>query len=224
MKETTMQVLIIGAGTGGLALAHALKKSGVAVSVYERDRTRMDGLQGYRVGISPDGSRALQKCLPQDLYDTFIATCVRTPEHFNMVTEKWSEVLSIPVHVDEDNPANSERSVSRMSLRQVLLTGLEEYVHFDKKFTHYRRGKDGEIIAYFEDGTSAVGTVLVGADGSNSRVRKQLLPHAQLRDTGIISIGGKVPLTEHTRKLLPEKFIRGITAINARKDSLVSFM
>jgi 2-polyprenyl-6-methoxyphenol hydroxylase-like FAD-dependent oxidoreductase len=42
-------VLIIGAGTGGLALAQGLIKHGVAtVAVYERDRSRMDGLQGYR--------------------------------------------------------------------------------------------------------------------------------------------------------------------------------
>ena len=42
-----MKVLIIGAGTGGLCLAQRLKQSGVDVVVFERDRTRTDGLFGY---------------------------------------------------------------------------------------------------------------------------------------------------------------------------------
>jgi 2-polyprenyl-6-methoxyphenol hydroxylase-like FAD-dependent oxidoreductase len=59
MSTTPLHVLIIGAGTGGLCLAHGLKRAGISVAVYERDRTRTGGLQGYRVGIDPDGSRAL---------------------------------------------------------------------------------------------------------------------------------------------------------------------
>jgi choline dehydrogenase-like flavoprotein len=54
-------VIIIGAGTGGLGLAQGLKRAGISVGVYERDRTRADGLQGYRVGIDADGKRA---CAP----------------------------------------------------------------------------------------------------------------------------------------------------------------
>ena len=66
MSTAPLHVLIIGAGTGGLCLAHGLKRAGIGVAVYERDRTRTDGLQGYRVGIDSDGSRALHACLPRD--------------------------------------------------------------------------------------------------------------------------------------------------------------
>ena len=55
-----LEVIVIGAGTGGLCLAHGLKRAGITVNVYERDRTRKDGLQGYRVGLDADGSRALE--------------------------------------------------------------------------------------------------------------------------------------------------------------------
>jgi 2-polyprenyl-6-methoxyphenol hydroxylase-like FAD-dependent oxidoreductase len=45
-----LHVVIIGAGTGGLCLAHGLKRAGISVAVYERDPTRADGLHGCRPG------------------------------------------------------------------------------------------------------------------------------------------------------------------------------
>jgi choline dehydrogenase-like flavoprotein len=75
MPTSPINVIIIGAGTGGLCLAQGLKRAGISVAVYERDRTRADGLQGYRVGIDADGKRALRANLPPELYQTFVATC-----------------------------------------------------------------------------------------------------------------------------------------------------
>ncbi|MEU2789878.1 NAD(P)/FAD-dependent oxidoreductase [Streptomyces sp. NPDC007100] len=206
-----MRVIIIGAGTGGLALAHGLQRAGVGCAVYERDRTRGGGLQGYRVGIDHDGSRALSQLLPPGLFATFAATCARTPDRFNMFTEKYKEVLSLDgfARVSADR-AGAERSVSRMTLRQVLLTGLEDLVHFDKVFTRYENNPDGTVTAHFEDGTTATGDVLVGADGSQSPVRRQYLPHAELKDAGITAVAGKVPLTAETRALLTDRTIDGV--------------
>ena len=84
MTSTSPRVLVIGAGTGGLALAHGLIRAGIDVQVFERDALRTEGLHGYRVGIDPDGSRALRALLPRDLYDTFVATQARAPRWFNM--------------------------------------------------------------------------------------------------------------------------------------------
>ena len=184
-----MHVLIIGGGTGGMCLAHGLKQAGIPVSVYERVRTRSDGLHGYRVGIDPTGNQALQECLPQDLFETFIATCARAPEYLNVLTEKMKLTASIPLRGDDD-PIESERSVSRMTLRQVLFTGMEDVLEFDKTFTHYEQD-DGGVRAFFSDGTSATGDLLVAADGTNSAVRAQYLPHAGLKDTGIVAIAAR---------------------------------
>ncbi|NOU90331.1 NAD(P)-binding protein [Paenibacillus sp. LMG 31460] len=221
MDDSSVHVLIIGAGTGGLCLAHGLKKAGIRVTVYERDRTRSDGLMGYRVGIDPDGSRALYACLPSDLYDTFIASCARSPIYGNMLTEQLSELLSMGERPAVDpiahDPIDSEKSVSRMTLRQVLLTGLEDVVHFDKTFSRFEQYPNGKVIAYFEDGTSAVGDVLVAADGTSSRVRKQYLPQAKLEDSGLIGIAGKIPLNAETRALLPPKVLEGVSMVFAPK-------
>jgi 2-polyprenyl-6-methoxyphenol hydroxylase-like FAD-dependent oxidoreductase len=214
--KTPLRVMIVGAGTGGLCLAHGLKRAGIAVRVFERDRTRKDGLQGYRVGISPAGSYALQQCLPPDLFRLFVDTCARSPKYFNMLSEGMKELASMEIP-DTGDPVDSEKSVSRMTLRQVLLTGLEHEVEFDKKFVNYQKNEDGSVTAFFEDGGSGTGDVLVAADGARSKVRQQRLPQAQMEETGILSIGGKVPLTEETRALLSEKIRRGISLVMAPK-------
>jgi 2-polyprenyl-6-methoxyphenol hydroxylase-like FAD-dependent oxidoreductase len=215
MQKNALHVMIIGAGTGGLCLAHGLKRAGISVRVYERDRTRRDGLQGYRVGISPAGSYALKQCLPSDLFDLFVATCARAPRYFNMLTEQMAETLSIDVPTGD--AVNSEKSVSRMTLRQVLLTGLEDVVEFDKKFARYENNDDGTVTVFFEDGTQATGDVLIGADGAGSRLRKQRLPDARMEQTGIVSIGGKVPMTAESKALLSDKVFNGISLVMAPK-------
>jgi 2-polyprenyl-6-methoxyphenol hydroxylase-like FAD-dependent oxidoreductase len=217
-----MHVLIIGAGTGGLCLAQRLHGAGIRVSVFERDRTRTDGLFGYRVGISPDGSRALRSCLPPPLFETFKATAAITPQYTNFITEQLGELFSAGGPEDADllapvDPEASERSVSRMTLRQVLLTGLEDAVRFGKKFERYTQNPDGSVTAYFSDGTSATGDVLVGADGTSSKVCRQYLPHAKLVETDLFGVTGKLPLTDEVRALLTPEMLRGVTMVFAPK-------
>ncbi|GAA3193655.1 FAD-dependent oxidoreductase [Dactylosporangium siamense] len=206
-----MRVIVIGGGTGGMCLAHGLRRAGIDVQVFERHRTRTDGLHGYRVGIDPDGSRALKACLPPEVYDLFRRTCAAPPETFAFLDERLRHTLTVPLRPPADD-VNDEKSVSRMTLRQVLYTGIE--VRFGREFTHYEQ-HDGAVTAHFADGSTATGDLLVGADGTNSRVRAQLLPHARVEDSGVVAIGGKVALTERTRALLPEGVFPGIGLILA---------
>lgn len=39
-------VIVVGAGIGGLCLAQGLRRAGVSVAVYERNRSRTDRLEG----------------------------------------------------------------------------------------------------------------------------------------------------------------------------------
>ncbi|KAK8149239.1 hypothetical protein G3M48_007769 [Beauveria asiatica] len=221
----TLRVLIIGAGTGGLALAHALQKSraDVSLAVFERDRTRRDGLQGYRVGISPEGARSLAACVPADLFTIFQRTAAATPDYFNMVTEQLQELISLDgfSRASPDGVA-AEYSVSRMTLRQLLLTGLEEHVRFDRHFSHYTHNEDGTVTAHFHDGSAETGDVLVGAEGTGSPTRKQYLPHAVVRDSGLYGLGTKAPLNDETRALLTPQMLRGVTMVQGpRGDSTI---
>jgi 2-polyprenyl-6-methoxyphenol hydroxylase-like FAD-dependent oxidoreductase len=207
-----MHVIIIGGGTGGMCLAHGLRKAQVSVAVYERYRSREDGLYGYRVGIDPTGNRALKRCLPPALFDTFVATCARTPRYFNVLTEKMGSTASIPLR-GEAGEINTERSVSRSTLRQVLFTGMDDTVHYGKVFTHYTSNDDGTVTAHFADGTHATGDVLVSAEGTRSAVRGQYLPHAQIKDTGVTALATKTALTPETRALLPKEVEQGLSLI-----------
>lgn len=202
--SSELPVLVVGAGTGGLALAHGLLRAGIPVRVLERDRTRTDGLQGYRVGISPNGVRSLRACLPPELFDTFVGTAARDYAGYGMYTERFARLVSISSeHLRPEDDVVKDYSVSRMTLRQVLLTGLDDVVEFDRRFDRFDDHGDS-VTAHFTDGTSVTGGVLVGADGANSRIRRQYLPGATQTETGLIAIGGKRALTDDLRAALPE--------------------
>lgn len=213
MADSSFRVVVIGGGIGGLCLAQGLKKAGVSVSVFERDRSPTARLQGYRIHISPRGARALEECLPGELWRAFAASCGRSPLSFRFLTHRMEELLR--VESPEGSGAERHYSASRSRLRQVLLAGLDEAVKFDRVFSRYEVLIDGRVRAHFEDGSTAEGDVLVGADGGNSRVRRQLLPGAQRVDTGIRALGGKVVLNDRTRAELPSSLFQGPTLVRA---------
>ncbi len=209
-------VIVIGAGVGGLTLAQGLKQAGIRVAVYERDRTPADRVQGYRVHINPTGSRALHACLPGPLFAAFDRTCGRPGRSIRFLTERMGVLLSVGGGlVPQPDAIGKHRSVSRITLRQVLLTGLEEIVHFGKTFMRYEE-QGGRVIAHFEDGTSAAGDVLVAADGGGSRVRRQFLPQAERIDTGVIGIAGKVFLDAGNRNRIAPELLDGLALVSAK--------
>ena len=205
------KVAIVGGGTGGLCLAHGLSRAGFEVAVYERSRTRADRLQGYRVHIAPMGSAALHECLSSEEWARFLATTGESKGVFGFVDERLRElaVLDAPPGAD---PAAAHHSASRISLHQVLSSGLDGILWYDKEFVRYETGPKG-IGLHFADGTTAEADVVIGADGANSRVRAQLLPDAKRVDTGIRTIIGKYPLTGETRALLPERLATAPTYV-----------
>lgn len=83
-----LKAIVAGGGIGGLTLAQGLRKAGVDVALYERDRTRSDRLQGYRIHINPTGDQALRECLTPTLYQAYVDATGRRGQGFSFVTEQ----------------------------------------------------------------------------------------------------------------------------------------
>ncbi len=188
-----LDVMIIGGGIGGLCLAQGLRRAGMEVTVYERTHARTDWLQGYRIHINPHGSRALHDCLPPAVWQQFLDSVSVSDGGFGFGTEQLEDLLRFDGAeiLPEAGPADTHYGASRISLREVLLTDLDDVVCLGKTFERYEIGTGQRVIAHFSDGTSAMADILIGADGANSRVRRQLLPHAERIDTGILAVAGK---------------------------------
>jgi 2-polyprenyl-6-methoxyphenol hydroxylase-like FAD-dependent oxidoreductase len=208
-----LEVLIIGAGTGGLCLAHGLRASGMKVRVFERDRTPTDRLQGYRLHISATGNRALQACLPPENFERFVRASAVSNTAVTFLDSKLRRLLQIEIPPTDRMAPERERPVSRIALRKILLEGLEGVVVFDKTFVSYEPAPEGRIIVRFKDGSTATGDIVVGADGAGSRLRAQLLPNARRLDTGIIVLSGKFPLDDAARRDTPPAVFEGPTLV-----------
>jgi 2-polyprenyl-6-methoxyphenol hydroxylase-like FAD-dependent oxidoreductase len=213
MKNRDFQVAVIGGGMGGLCLANGLKNAGISVAVYERDQSPDSRPQGYRIHINPQGSTALHACLPQHLWDLFRSTGGDFSQGFSIVTQQLHELLNFARSQSTTKSATDtiaqHRSISRITLRRILLAGLEHEVQFNKRFLSYEETPDGAIRAHFEDGSSTQADLLVAADGVHSGVRKQYLPHAEPIDTGVVGIGGTIPLTHGVMALAPHLLLDG---------------
>jgi 2-polyprenyl-6-methoxyphenol hydroxylase-like FAD-dependent oxidoreductase len=206
------KVVIVGAGTGGLCLAQGLKQCGIDVAVFERDKTPTDRLQGYRLHISSTGARALEHCLPATLFKEFLSSAAKSNQAVNFLNSNLRRLLTFAI-ADDPHAESREIPVGRITLRKVLLRGLENVVNFEKRFQRYEQRPDGSVVAHFEDGSSAQGGVLIGADGASSTVRGQLLPQAKRIETGIVAVSGKAPLNDYVRGITPREFFAGPTLV-----------
>jgi len=213
LTNNPLKVLIVGAGTGGLCLAHGLKAAGISVEVFERDQTPFDRQAGYRLSINPIGNRALKECLPESLFQMLVKSSVKPSRGVSFLDERLKVLLSLDIPEVNLDSLDSERPITRIALRRILFAGLDDIVHFSKKFVAFEDAPDGRVIVRFEDGSSATGDLLVGADGANSRVRAQLLPHAQRIETGLLALSGKLGLNDKVRAITPPAILRGPTLI-----------
>ncbi|KAK6611649.1 O-methyltransferase [Botrytis cinerea] len=174
-------------------------------------------LQGYRIRIHSEGTDALQQCLPHDIYQLFEDTCAETRLGPGAQADpQTGEILPPQPQQQGKGPPpmfRNARTVDRRVLRDVLLTGLQNHVSFGKEFSHYTTNSIDSITITFSDHTSATGTLLVGADGVHSRVRKQFLPSHVPLDTGGRIIYGKTPLSPDFTATFPSAMLKGMSII-----------
>ena len=216
-----LRVVIIGAGLGGLCLSQGLRRAGLEVAVYERDAALASRHQGYRIHVDSRAAQGLHECLPAELYELFLATCGQPSKQLTVVTKGLRPVHTVRFPAAGNAPAATSQisapavstSVDRLTLREILFTGLADVVHFGREFTHFSGDGQGPVRAHFRDGTAVTGDVLVAADGVGSRVREQYLPDAAAADTGTRCIYGKTLISAQTAALIPAFLADGFAAV-----------
>ncbi|KAK7180552.1 hypothetical protein DPSP01_006075 [Paraphaeosphaeria sporulosa] len=207
--DTQPKILIIGGGVGGLTLAQGLLKHNIRFHVFERDESQSFRAQGYRIRLDGDAVYALKEVLPQHTWEKLEASAA-TERETSGITKldalSGEEIMLGPGGGPPGGPNGSKgiqgrrhvnerpMAVDRTVMREVLLSNLGESISFGKQFERYEI-HESSVTAHFTDGTSFKGCFLVGADGVNSRVRKQYLPQLSIVDTTGRCIYGKTILT-----------------------------
>ncbi len=210
-----MNVIIIGGGIGGLALAQGLHRAGVEVAVYERDPATGRRWEGYRLHINPAGARALHACLPEPVWRQFLATAGPGGD-FGFLTEQLDELVVVEesiMYPGRAAPQESHYAADRATLRRILSTGLADVIRYGATYIDHTTLPDGRVRARFADGRTAVGDVLIGADGASSRLRRQYLPEVHTVDVGPVSVGHKIWLTDQARAALPQRLTTGMNVV-----------
>lgn len=173
-----MNVIIAGAGIGGLTAALSLQKAGIDVTVYEA----VEEIKPMGVGINilPHASRELIELGLEEEIDKF---AIRTTA-MNYYNNEGKLVISQPcgLHAGYKWP---QWSLHRGDLHLAMLEVFKQRAGEDKvitnaKLTDFEEQADGSVHVNFEsnDGNklSATCDVLVGADGLHSATRRQLFP------------------------------------------------
>ena len=214
-------VLIIGAGISGLCLAQGLLKARIPFIIFERDPALNIRSQGYRIRINSNGIAALQKTIPPSLYSRLVASCAliddkRPPQFLDALSAEKANRPLAPQPPQKTLEGSDSLSVDRNTLRSVLVRGMEEHIQLGKGFSSYEATPSG-VIARFNNGSEVKGSLLVGADGAWSRVKKQILPAHVPLDTEGRCIYGKTIITAELVDKFNENAMSGMTVVQDRE-------
>jgi len=174
--------VIIGGGVAGPATALALLKAGIPSTVYEEYGSTADGVGGV-LAVAPNGLNALG-VIGVDI--GALGQPIQRQVMADGSGKRWFEFGGLP-----GLPAS--RVIWRSELHRALHDhALERGIRME----HGRRlvsvdETEAGVTAHFADGSSARGSVLIGADGIRSTVRKLIDADApDPKYVGLLGFGG----------------------------------
>ena len=190
-------VLIAGAGMGGLTAALALLKQGIDVDVYEQAAQLRE--LGAGLWISPNGTKVLNNLGLQSAIDS-INLSAR-----DRVVRMWDTGQQWSVYTKQTGSDHNLIMVLRSELHRILVEAVQaikpDAIHLNARVVSCTQDEQ-QVTLQFEDGRSATGTALIGADGLHSKVRAAVFGPSPGRFTNAIAWRGLVPmerLKEHHR-------------------------
>ncbi|KAK3672722.1 hypothetical protein LTR78_007308 [Recurvomyces mirabilis] len=188
-----VDVLVIGAGVVGLALAQGLRKAGLRMAICEQDSDDTYYGRPRDWGITLHwGFELIAKLLPPELH-SHIDEILCDP--FYKQSEQDADLVTYAGHTGKvliRTPASTARSVSRKKMRRLFSQGLE--IQYAQRLVNIEISDDS-ATAVFEDGQRLTAKLIIGCDGSRSRVRSMLVDPetAKVKKLGInlVNFGAK---------------------------------
>jgi len=193
-------VVISGAGLGGLCAASRLSQAGFRVLVLEQDESPFSRRQGYRININIAGDTALRECLPPNHFALYQDTSHR---QLDPSVDIFTPDLRPIFHRVADVPASGPppAAVDRSTLRAILLDASPNVQFALPVVDAIQKGNEVEVR--LSDGTKVTCGLLIAADGASSPLRRKLVPGHDPKPLGTIAIYGKTPLDTGRRAWLP---------------------
>jgi salicylate hydroxylase len=191
--EQQVDAIIIGAGIGGLAAALALQRANCRVRVFEQSPSL--GEVGAGLSISPNAALGLHALGVFDEFrDKAYAPDYQAVRHF-----KTGRVLATVQRGERLQNEYGERYyvIHRADLHGVLASAVmandPDAITTGYRFVDLEQDAE-QVYVRFDNGKSAQGDMLLGADGVRSRVRSTLFGAEEVRFTGFIAWRGLVPM------------------------------
>jgi 2-polyprenyl-6-methoxyphenol hydroxylase-like FAD-dependent oxidoreductase len=159
------RIAIVGGGPGGLTLARILHLHGVHASVFEREVFSSARPQGGSLDMHTESGQYAIECAGLTAEFERIA---RYEDQESRIYDKHG-VLRF---ADTDTSGKDRPEVDRGHLRQMLLDSLPDgVVRWDHELSAVRPKEDGGCELVFHGGRTESFDLVVGADGTWSRVR-----------------------------------------------------
>jgi len=164
----TTPVTVVGAGLGGLTLARVLHINGIPVTVYDAEASAEARTQGGQLDLHEnDGQLALDIAGLTSEYRSIINWGGGAQR---ILDQHGAVLLELP-----DNGSMTRPEALRGDIRRILLESLPAgTVQWGKKLVSATALGQGRHELTFADGASAVSELLVGAEGTWSKVRSLL--------------------------------------------------
>nr|BAH89433.1 salicylate 1-monooxygenase [uncultured bacterium] len=207
--SNSLRIIIAGGGIGGMAAGLSLLRKGFDVRIFEQAPALTE--VGAGVQISPNGSRAL------DALGAFerlkVLSCTPETKQFR----HWKTGRSWPLF-DLGDVAIAKYgypylTVYRPDLLDALAQGVRaidpDAIALGTKAVGLDQDEKGVRLT-FENGETAQGDILIGADGVRSRIRECLWGGDNPGFSGMVAWRGVIPmesLPEHLRKMVGNTWV-----------------
>ncbi|WP_295464218.1 FAD-dependent urate hydroxylase HpxO [uncultured Pseudomonas sp.] len=183
----SFDIIIAGAGMGGLSAALALRQAGHRVRLYER-ASELAPI-GAAISIWPNGVRVLER-LGLGSAIAAVSGDMRTMSYHDRQGQLLTRFSLLPLYEAVGLPA---RPIARAHLQQLLLDAVgTEWVTLGVGCEDFEQDAQG-VTVRLSDGRQERADLLIAADGTHSRLRDRVVGQAITRDyCGYVNWNGRV--------------------------------